>query len=421
MSNYSALVVEINNIRPHENADRLVCTSICGNNVIVGKDTQVGDVGLFFPLESQLGEEFAKANDLIRRKDENGKPAGGMFDQNRRVRAQKFRGEKSMGFFCPLSYLYNLPGVDEDSFSLKPGDEIETLGGYDISKKYIIPGNTQSVAGKKGKKTKKESRIIPEQFHFHFDTAQLGRNMHKIEPNSLISVTWKFHGTSGIVGNVLVKKKQNLFQKLLTKLFGVPNTEYDYIYASRRVVKNDDKQYNHFYNFDIWGDAGSKFKGLLHQGEQVYYEIVGYLPNGGEIQKGYDYGCEKGRYDVYVYRITMTNPEGVVTELPWHQVKHRAKELGVKTCPEIYYGKAAGFCGLPLDDGAFGEHLYAHLSDHYVYDQKSIFCKNSVPEEGVVVRVENGDGIENYKDKAFAFLSHETKQLDKGEKDLESA
>ena len=23
----------------------------------------------------------------------------------------------------------------------------------------------------------------------------------------------------------------------------------------------------------------------------VYYEIVGFLPNGGYIQKGYDYGC----------------------------------------------------------------------------------------------------------------------------------
>src|SRR5690606_26291120 len=92
---------------PHSNADRLVCTNIYGNNVIVGKDTKIGDLGLYFPLEAQLGVEYAKANDLIRRKDENGKPAGGMFDDNRRVRAQTFRGEKSMGFFIPIESLNN--------------------------------------------------------------------------------------------------------------------------------------------------------------------------------------------------------------------------------------------------------------------------------------------------------------------------
>jgi hypothetical protein len=96
MSNYSATVVRITNLRPHSNADRLICTNIFGNNIIVGKETQIGDLGLYFPLESQIGLEFAQANDLLRRKDENGKPAGGMFDENRRVRAQTFRGEKSM-------------------------------------------------------------------------------------------------------------------------------------------------------------------------------------------------------------------------------------------------------------------------------------------------------------------------------------
>lgn len=81
MSNYAATVVKINNIRPHSNADRLNCTNIFGNNVIIGKDVQIGDKGLFFPVESQLGEQFCLANDLIRRKDANGKAVGGMFDE----------------------------------------------------------------------------------------------------------------------------------------------------------------------------------------------------------------------------------------------------------------------------------------------------------------------------------------------------
>ena len=61
MSNYAATVVQIDNLRKHENADRLQITNIFGNTVIVGLDTKIGDVGLFFPLESQIGLEFAQA------------------------------------------------------------------------------------------------------------------------------------------------------------------------------------------------------------------------------------------------------------------------------------------------------------------------------------------------------------------------
>src|SRR5690606_28359100 len=133
---------------------------------------------------------FAQANDLIRRKDENGKAAGGMFDANRRVRAMTLRGERSMGFFCPLTYIEKL-GVNPER-SLQVGDELETFMGYDISKKYVIPPKPQAAVGKKGKQVhKKVSRLIPDQFRFHFDTSHLGRNLHKIQPEDLISISWK--------------------------------------------------------------------------------------------------------------------------------------------------------------------------------------------------------------------------------------
>ena len=32
-------------------------------------------------------------------------------------------------------------------------------------------------------------------------------------------------------------------------------------------------------------------KPFLQKGMTLYYEIVGFLPNGGYIQKNYDYGC----------------------------------------------------------------------------------------------------------------------------------
>ena len=421
MSNYSATVVQIDNLRKHSNADRLMCTNIFGNNVIVGKDTKEGDVGLFFPLESQLGEEFAKANDLVRRKDENGKTAGGMFDDNRRVRAQTFRGEKSMGFFVPIEYLYKL--LPEGSLFEVPafGEELETWNGYDISKKYLVPTRqTQGSKSQQGKKAKKESKVIPGQFAFHFDTAQLGKNVHKLQPESLISITWKFHGTSGIASHVLCNKKLTWYEKVLKKLgVNVVDSDYDYLFSSRKVIKNEDREYSHFYDADIWSIVGEQFRGKLHKGETAYFEIVGFLPNGQHIQKNYDYGCGPTEHKVYIYRITQTNVDGVVIELPWHQVKHRAIELGFETVPEIYYGKSEWFCSAPLE-GKYGQFFLEMLQKWYVHDQDCQFCNNSVPSEGVVVRVENGDGIENLKLKSFRFYGYESKQLDKGEADMES-
>lgn len=426
MSNYNATVVRIDNIRKHENADRLQCTNIFGNNVIIGLDTKVDDVGLFFPLESQIGFEFAQANDLIRRKDENGKPAGGMFDTNRRVRAQTFRGEKSMGFFIPLNALYQtFQIIGIECPHVKEGDDIGELGGIVISQKFELPKKYESTSKKHGR-TKRSSRLIPGQFHFHFNTAQLGRNIDKINPDDLIAITWKMHGTSAIASYVKCVKKLSFIDKLAKKLgINVVDDEYDHLFASRHVVKNDDgKKCNHFYKEDLWTSVGQRFMGHLHKGESVYYEIVGFTSNGEAIQKDYDYGCAAYEHDVYVYRITQTNEDGVVTELPWNQVKHRAQEIGVKTVPEIYYGYACDFedyvGDIEFNVDEWRLKFFNVLQKEYVYDQNSQFCKNKVPEEGVVVRVEKGDGIECFKLKSFKFLKKESDQLDSGEIDMES-
>lgn len=426
MSNYAATVVQIDNISKHSGADRLQITNLFQNNVIVGLDTKVGDVGVFFPLESQLGLEFAQANDLMRRKDENGKVLGGLFDQNRRVRAQTLRGEKSMGFFCPLSYLEKA-GVDVSD--IKVGDTFETIQGVEISKKYVIPTRQKADTSKKGKKAKKEkSRLIPEHWQFHFDTSHLGRNVHNITPETLVSISHKWHGSSAIVGYKKVLRDLPWYEKAL-KFVGVKvqETEYDYIASSRKVIKNLAGKQNKnqgYYKEDVWTHAGQQFKGKLLKGETVYMELVGFTPDGSAIQKGYDYGCDAGQYKIQIYRITQTNDDGVVTELPWHQVKHRAIEMGFDTVPEIYYGYAKHF--IPSYEGTqeeidnFGQTFYDYLSEFYVYDQDCQFCKNKVPAEGVVVRVENGSGIVNYKYKSFRFLGHETAMLDKGEADIES-
>jgi len=123
---YKAIVAKII-VFPHPDADRLQLGNVLGNQVVVGLDTYTSEVGLFFNTDGQLSSEFCIANDLLRRKDSEGKPAGGMFDENnRRVRAQKFRGQKSDGFWIPLTSL-NFTGGDISS--LKEGDMLDEFNG----------------------------------------------------------------------------------------------------------------------------------------------------------------------------------------------------------------------------------------------------------------------------------------------------
>ena len=75
---YCAYVTRIHNLRKHTNADRLLCGECFGNTVIVDLGTDPDQLGVYFPTDGKLGLEFAQKNDLLRRKDENGAPAGGI-------------------------------------------------------------------------------------------------------------------------------------------------------------------------------------------------------------------------------------------------------------------------------------------------------------------------------------------------------
>lgn len=424
-TNYKATVVALKNIRKHENADRLQIATIYGNSVIVGLDAKVGDVGLFFPLESQIGLEFAIANDLLRRKNpETGKVEGGMFDDNRRVRAQSLRGEKSMGFWIPISSLKKLEqGFDTQIEDLKDGEEISEFNGKIISQKYVpktsrTEGNSKDNKGGK----QKTSKVIESQFRFHKDTAQLGKNLHKISPEDIIAVTYKYHGTSAIASRVLVKRDLKWFEKLLLKIkINIPTTQYEYLYASRTVIKNDSNKDGGYYGEDLWVEKGKQlFEGNLKQGETIYYELVGYTKSGKEIQKGYPYQQHVGQCAAIVYRVTYTLADGTVIELPWNQVEERCKQLGVKSALTLYYGKAEDMypeiTAENLD--SWRDQFLKKLQDEYL-EKDCLFHAKGVPAEGICVRKEGLD-LETFKLKSFRFLEGETKALDQGEIDLET-
>ena len=65
-ANYNATVVEIKTLVQLENCDNVQAAIIMGNQVIVSKDTKIGEIGLFFPVETQLSKEYLSVNNLYR-------------------------------------------------------------------------------------------------------------------------------------------------------------------------------------------------------------------------------------------------------------------------------------------------------------------------------------------------------------------
>ena len=191
---YQAIICRIRTF-PHPNADKLQLGNAHGYQVVVGLNTIDGQLGVYFPTDGQLSPELAAANDLIRRKDDDGKPAGGMFDANRRVRAQQFRGEKSEGFWIPLDSL-SFTGYNIDK--LEEGMQFSELNGIPICNKYYTPATIKAMGGNQ-KKIRKNNKC----FAKHADTKQFFHEVDQIPVGSLIYLSEKLHGTSARTANVL--------------------------------------------------------------------------------------------------------------------------------------------------------------------------------------------------------------------------
>lgn len=430
--NYLAKIVKLTNIRKHPGADRLQITTIDGNDVITGTDAKIGDAVVYFPLECAINKEYLSWSNSFEDKTLNAdQTKKGFFNTKCRVRAVKLRGAPSMGYMVPVAgffeWLSTVEGKTITFTDSLDNTEFSHYGERQLCKKYH---NVQVALDKKKerkeerKKTaKKQSKLVDNQFRLHCDTPQLGRNLFKFGPEDVIAITHKLHGTSGVFSNILCHKKLTWYQKLLKKLGADVNDQhYDFVYSSRKVIKNqyynDEKVNPGYYGEDAWGVVAKEYEPFLQQGMTIYSEIVGFLQSGRAIQKDYDYGCAEGQHEKYVYRITTTTPNGQVIEWPTLQVQEWCKSKGLKAVPLYYYGKAKDL--FPELDTAthWNDNFFEKLKETYL-EKKDPLCKNDVPDEGVCIRRE-GLEIDTYKLKSFAFLQRESLELDEGTADIEA-
>lgn len=432
--NYLASIVKLNGIRRHQNADRLQNVSLFENNVITGMDAKDGDLYVYFPLESAISKEFLSYTNSFRDVTLNTDTSKkGMFEQHGRVRCARIRGEKSEGYIVPVSQLESFA---KDVLNQKieitekyVGSDFDLFFDHSICKKYIPKGMRNSgEAGKKktkGNVKKYASRLVENQFNFHPSTEQLKRNIDKINPDDFINITEKYHGTSFVVSNVIVKKKLSLLDKIgqFFKM-NIIDTEYGMLYSSRSVLKNlamdDDKQNNNFYDTDVWKIVADKLYPHLKKGYSAYGEIVGYTPTGSMIQRDYDYSCPQGSLDYLVYRMTYTNADGDVFELSPSQMTEYCSRYGLKTPLLHYSGKAKDLYPELSTEEHWHENFLNNLIRDYL-EKKCKLCQKDVWAEGIVLRKDIPNSWEVYKLKSFNFLNAESIQLDSGEVDMETA
>ena len=444
-------------------------TTVDGNVIVMNKTgVNVGDIMVYFPAESRISEWYLSANNLFKDNELNhDKEKKGFFERNGRVRCIKLRGQISAGFLMP----YNTLGVPFDESVLNT--EFDTIHDKKIVAKYIIKTNEPRTPGaKKARKGKVTSKVIENQFRFHIDTPQLVKNIGRFTMDSVINITRKVHGTSGISAYVLCNKDNpwhsrfaawtwnNVWNRMINIFakepweFSLNDTKYDYLYSSRRVVKND-REDTGFYKVDIWKYADDIIKPKLLKGMTIYYEIVGYLPDGKMIQKDYPYGMKHPHktnsyeygvnFDIQVYRITMTTPDGAVIEWNTQMVNQYCERVGLKPVETYFAGTVREFLKSnvhsPLDveyNGLMKDNDVANMIDvlesiedydtlkeRFVnklattyLEHNALDCGKNIPDEGIVVRLEVFD-LDVYKFKSRRFLLKETEELDSGEANIE--
>lgn len=411
MSNYECIIARVENTQQIAGADRIQVAKVLGETVIVGKDVQIGDVGVFFCAGTQLSEQFAHENNLYRDKTKNKDiEKAGFFEESRRVRAQPFLGVKSDGLFVGLESL----AFTGDITKLKVGDKFEDLNGVNICKKFISEANSKKI-GHISPKAKK-ANTVP-YFNQHIETGQFAYNTHLLEKGDLISIQSKKHGTSFRVSNAKVVKTLTGWRAVVQKVLPIFPTEgYELVVGSRRVILDNAARVGFHgiegYRFEV----ADQLRPHLTKGLTAYGEIVGWA-NGKTIMpahstKGlkdkeytkkygdsiiYKYGALENTYKFHIYRITLTTEDGTTIDYTQKQLVEWCKQRGLDPAydvvePFIYDGDIDKLKSLV---NALTERSEVLTEDYHDASQIS---------EGIILRADRGTTTPLFlKSKSYAF------------------
>lgn len=486
---YCCQVVRIDKIKPIEGSDYLSQTVVSGNTMVIRKDEfNTGDYALYAKNETALCEGFLSANNLYEiaeyqmnsnrdevgkliteGKDDDAKKMVGFFNKYGRVRMIKLRGVYSKGFLFKLDDLakWKPEIIDEDLSQYMVNDEMgigenfDCVCGEEFIKVYVPKKKDKPIVRKdtrnerkRQKRLERFERIDEKDFKFHYDTLQANDNIWMIDPEDVVAISTKCHGSSGIFSNIMVKwpAKLAIVQRLwnylhrksveLSEWLNKRTTityymDYGNVYASRKVIKNqfiNKGVTKGFYNTDIWAEYNELLAGHINKGMTVYGEICGYVSGCATmVQKNYDYGCQEGTNFFMPYRITTAEEDGSVREWNISEVVEWTEKL-ISDYPELkdrirpldvlYHGKLSDL----YPDISTTEHWHQNVLDamkndkvHFGMEEYEPLCNNKVPREGICIRIDNKPNIKAMKLKTDAYSIKDRNNTDKGVVDMEMA
>lgn len=469
---YCASVVRIGELKPVENSDFLCQTIVDGYSMVVRKDeVKEGDLMVYCCNETQLNKGFLSVNNLFELssrelnancqeveallaegKEDEAKRKVGFFNKHGRVKMIRLRGCPSMGFLVSQKAIARWK-PDFATLNLEDyvGKDFDTICGDLFIKVYVPFVQPKREHGPRIDKSQRYDRMIDGEFHLHYETEPLNKNIGILKPSDIVTITCKQHGTSFVIANVQVKYPKtlktnikwlkNLFDKLYAKLpekWQKYTIGYGNVYSSRTVIKNQ------FINLgvdsqgtgeaDIWGEYNTLLKDFVENGMSIYGEICGYLTGVQQmIQKEYDYGCQEGENFVMIYRITSKDENGRVREWNVMDVKQWTENLvaahpelakRVKPINVLYHGALKDlYPDLPIDEH-WHENLLERMksdTEKFGMEQNEPLCNKKVPREGICIRIDDDSVSECFKLKCVKFLEKERTLIDKGEVDIETA
>ena len=439
---YCASIVRIGETFPIEGRDRIVKTLVNGNSIVIGKEEfKTGDIAVYCAAETVLHELFLHLNSMYEDKELNvDQEKKGYINKHGRLRVIRLGGVPSYGLLLHPTSIATFINEPVDSvikfLEAHEGEDFDEINGERFVQVYVPPVKGQQERGSKAERLKKKldrfKMLIEGSFRLHYETAQLQKNMKDIDPDDLVYISVKVHGTSAIFANILTNVPTNWFKRMWRKYI-LHNQEYDQkynlVYSSRTVIKNQyinkKQKPGGYYSDDVWGYWAKKLDGLVPQEYCIYCEISGFTPNGSPIQKGYDYGCthvaeEKSK--LMVYRATYQGKELEIPEVI--EIGKMLKEkLGdcIMEFPLLYQGTLKDLYPEIDVQNHWHENVLENLKveKRFCMEMDEPMCKTKVPREGFVLRKGNDPVSEAWKLKTDAFKFREAKLVDAGEVDIE--
>lgn len=422
-ANYAAQVIKLGAPFKHPNADRLECFGVFGYTVIAGiGDFREGDLAIFFPAETQVADLVLSKANLYRHGEKNAdKSVQGYIEDSRRVRALKLRGTVSNGMLIPVDQLANTMKVAASSF--EDGLVFDTIDGAEVCRKYRIE-KPVSQGSREARNVKKAFRRVDAKlFPVHIETDQYLRNEQLLSDDDILIVTQKLHGTSWRGARTLVRNKLAWLERLAQRLGArVQTHSFDLLAGSRQVIKDPKSTtQKHHYGHDLWTQHLDVVGDLIPENVVVYGELVGWTAAGAPIQEGHTYGLPEGEAKLYVYRVSIITNAGELYDLSWDQVRTFCDEHNLVHVPELWRGFKKDF-----DLEAFKEKDFFTTSftapEPYADVPVPLSSGGTGADEGIAIRVDRGGRVPLlFKYKNDSHYLYETKQLDAGAVDLESA